>query len=159
MGRYRAHRRLRGPDGPAAGKVLVGDRLLSVQGQRAAKYIYDEEGLQSLLRGAEGSTCHLQLMRGGLPVRAPLQRADQPTPPEVVAMRWPGTHVAVLRIVQFDEGTAAQARGLLGSLLEDGITHVLLDLRGNPGGLVREAQQLAALFLDAGDAFCTTGAS
>jgi carboxyl-terminal processing protease len=60
----------------------------------------------------------------------------------------PGTSIADIGINQFSDGAGRETRRALRRALADGATGVVLDLRGNPGGLVHEAITVAGLFLD-----------
>lgn len=74
-----------------------------------------------------------------------VQAGTDPAPLHVTA-EFLATEVRVVRIDSFAEGVAEQvANALAGSK-----KGVLLDLRGNPGGLLEEAVGVASLFLDGG---------
>jgi len=62
----------------------------------------------------------------------------------------PGTTIADIGINQFSDGAARDTRRALRRALADGATGVILDLRGNPGGLVQEAIGVSGLFLPEG---------
>ena len=61
----------------------------------------------------------------------------------------PGTTIADVAINQFSDGAARETRRAVRRALADGATGIVLDLRGNPGGLVNEAIGVADLFLPA----------
>src|SRR5262249_45275094 len=52
-----------------------------------------------------------------------------------------------IRIYQFQETTVQEVREALAQLQTDGIRALILDLRGNPGGLSKASVQVAGLFL------------
>ena len=65
-------------------------------------------------------------------------------------MAWafvPGTRIADIRLVQFSDGAADGVRDALEEAIGQGATGVVLDMRGNPGGLVDEAVDVASMFL------------
>jgi carboxyl-terminal processing protease len=59
--------------------------------------------------------------------------------------------IGYLRITQFNEPTAENVKGQLKQLLDENMKALVLDLRGNPGGLLTSAAGVAELFLPRGD--------
>lgn len=55
-----------------------------------------------------------------------------------------------VRIVTFGRDTAADLRKVVSELREQGVRALILDLRFNPGGLLRSAVEVADLFLESG---------
>jgi carboxyl-terminal processing protease len=75
---------------------------------------------------------------------------------EIEPVSWamaPGSDVAVIRVVQFSVGAGYRLREAVAEAVERGASGVVLDLRGNPGGLVNEMVDAASAFLDEGVAF------
>jgi carboxyl-terminal processing protease len=62
----------------------------------------------------------------------------------------PGTMVAHVRIAGFSHGVAHDLQQALTALEQQGLTHIVLDLRNNPGGLLNEAVATASQFLSSG---------
>ena len=58
--------------------------------------------------------------------------------------------VGYLRITSFMETTSAELREHLKDLTAQGMTGLVLDLRGNPGGLLKEGVSVAEMFLNRG---------
>ena len=69
--------------------------------------------------------------------------------------------IGIMRISRFNAGTLDQARTVLGELLAQlrriGGTGLIIDLRGNPGGLLDQSVGLADLFIEGGDIITTRG--
>jgi carboxyl-terminal processing protease len=102
------------------------------------------------VRGEPGTTVTLDLERAdGSRREVDIERAEVTIPPVTWSMV-PGTTVADIGINQFSDGAARETRRALRRALADGATAVVLDLRGNPGGLVNEAIDVAGLFLPQG---------
>jgi carboxyl-terminal processing protease len=70
-----------------------------------------------------------------------------------------GTHIADIRIDQFSDGATKTLVTVLKAAETAGASSVVLDLRGNPGGLVSEAVGVASQFLGSGDVYQTRDAS
>ena len=62
----------------------------------------------------------------------------------------PGTMVAHVRIAEFSQGVSNDLQQALTALERQGLMHVVLDLRNNPGGLLNEAVATASQFLSSG---------
>ncbi|PJE94028.1 peptidase S41 [Streptomyces carminius] len=140
------------PGGPAdrAG-VRAGDRLVAVDGTEVGGLPVTE--VVTLLRGGlpgeeppPGSRIRLGLERDGRGWQEELERAELDI--ETVTVSTVGPKVTRIRIDSFTKGSGAQVRRTAGRLPPD--EGVLLDLRGNSGGLVAEAAEAASAFLDGG---------
>lgn len=131
------------PAGPAeqAG-IAVGDRLLRIDGTPADRLPVTE--VVAGLRGAVGSAVALTLRTAdGEERELTLHRVELAARDVTVDRPSPG--VVRVAVHGFTAGVADQVRDAV-----RGAQGVLLDLRGNSGGLVDEAAATAALFLDGG---------
>jgi carboxyl-terminal processing protease len=143
-------------DSPAATAGLrAGDRILSVDGQPTRGQ--SAAAVASLIAGPEGSTLSLSWRgRDGRTHDADLVRALVP-PESVFAQRFGDT--LVLRIATFNRTTQTH----LAILVHDALAApqppagLVLDLRGNRGGLLLQAVAAADLFLDGGPIALTAG--
>lgn len=115
----------------------------------------------SRLRGPVGSPVALRIRRQGRTMEIRVTRAEIQTPPVEAQMIRPG--VAYIRIWTFSRGAAVEARRALQALGDPHDIHsIVLDLRGNPGGLVVETEWVAGIFVPAGTVLAlthSTGAS
>jgi carboxyl-terminal processing protease len=68
-----------------------------------------------------------------------------------------GIPLAYVRLAAFDSGAHAAITRQLRPLLKRGARGILLDLRGNPGGLLTEAVLTASLFIEKGPIVTTSG--
>ncbi|MFE9258234.1 S41 family peptidase [Streptomyces sp. NPDC006879] len=141
------------PQSPAArAGIKVGDRILGIDGRQARGL--DVPRVVELLRGGTtpgvtgrpGSAVRIELQRGERTWTETLRRArlDQET---VTARRLPGA-ITLIRVSAFTKGSGELVRrAVRAAPAGDGL---LLDLRGNRGGLVDEAVTAASAFLDGG---------
>ncbi|WP_328871762.1 S41 family peptidase [Streptomyces sp. NBC_00287] len=133
----------------AAAGIRAGDRLRSVDGEKVDGRPVTE--VVSLLRGdatdaAAGTAVRLGLERGTRAWSLTVHRAELSTD-SVTARRLAGG-VTVIRIDSFTKGSGDAVRTAVRQApAADGI---ILDLRGNSGGLVTEAVTAASAFLDGG---------
>jgi carboxyl-terminal processing protease len=62
-----------------------------------------------------------------------------------------GARVGYIELRRISEGAATELREAVDRLVSDGMTSLILDLRGDPGGLINEGVRVASLFLNPGD--------
>ena len=137
--------------------LRVGDRLLAVDGEPVSAE--DLPGAEALLRGPPGSAARL-LVERGRSRREVVLRRDEAAPPAVRAER--RGDLLLLRIPAFVATTEGQVRRALRDSFDGRPPAslpraVLLDLRGNRGGLLREAVDTAGAFLADGVVARTDG--
>jgi carboxyl-terminal processing protease len=133
-------------EGPAeqAG-IQTGDQILANNGQLLQGLT--EEEARKLLVGEEGQVSTVRFLRG----ETTLERTLAQLRLSVVGVESSVSgKVGYLAVHAFREGTAATARIQLNSLRKQGITGMILDLRGNGGGLLEEGVGVADLFMHAG---------
>lgn len=75
------------------------------------------------------------------------------------ARRAAGRRVAHITLSAFTQGAHEQLAGAIGEARERGAEGIVLDLRGNGGGLVKEAQRVASEFVEDGEIVTTRGRS
>ncbi|MEU0370541.1 S41 family peptidase [Streptomyces sp. NPDC006283] len=133
------------PGSPAArAGIRAGDRLLTIDGQKVDGRPVTE--VVTLLRGSSGTGVTLGLERDGRRWAETVTRAVLTTE-TVTVERLP--HGAVLiRVTSFTKGSGKRVRDAVREAPAG--AGVLLDLRGNEGGLVSEAVTAASAFLDGG---------
>jgi carboxyl-terminal processing protease len=111
-----------------------------------------QQNVVTRLRGKSGSDVTLTVRRKGAaePLEFTMTRTHV-VPPTVIARR--EGNVLSLRITSFNQNTAASLERELRRALRDDArpaTGLVLDLRGNPGGLLDQAVEVADLFLGDG---------
>ena len=131
--------------------LLPGDLIVSVDGQDTFGMNLDQ--VVGILRGEPGTTVRIGVThkRGQPPRRVSIRR-------EVIKIRSvalveriePDVGYISMRQTRFSEETAAEVRIGVQELQSNGVQSLILDLRGNPGGLLSQAQQVADLFLPKG---------
>lgn len=136
--------------GVRTGDVIVAVDGIGVTGLAPQRVIH-------LLRGTLGSTVQVTLRRAEREVDFVIRR-DHIVPPTVAYHRMGS--VALFRITGFNQETTAtldrlvaQARAEMGARLSG----IVLDMRGNPGGLLDQSVSVANLFLEDGEITATRG--
>jgi carboxyl-terminal processing protease len=136
----------------ATAGVQAGDYLVAIDGAPTAELrnvLLGAAASQARLRGASGTRVTVAVLRVGWRRPRPLPLVRLQLKLATVKQRSDG-EVGVLTISRFSESTAADARAALASLQRAGARALVLDLRGNPGGVVDQAIAVADLFLDRG---------
>jgi carboxyl-terminal processing protease len=133
-----------------------GDRIVAVDGRSLAGH--PSSYAIGLIKGEPGTTVALTLVRDGrrLAKRVARARVTQP----VVAGRmvqWRSRRYGVVVFTSFTEGSGAQVRSAVDRLVRSGAHGILLDLRGNGGGLLNEAVDVASIFIPDGTIVSTDG--
>ncbi|RKT04969.1 carboxyl-terminal processing protease [Streptomyces sp. 3211.6] len=133
------------PDSPAARAGLrAGDRLLSVDGREVTGLPVAD--VVALLRGQAGTPVVLGLSREGVALTETVRRAELHADP--VTVRRLAGGITVIKVASFTRGSGERVKEAVREAPPGG--GVMLDLRGNPGGLVTEAVTAASAFLDGG---------
>jgi carboxyl-terminal processing protease len=138
---------------PAEGAGLAsGDEIVAVDGKPTTGHTIDE--IVGWVRGEAGSSVTVTVRPGATGAKRDVSmiRADVAVAPVSWAIV-PGTHTALLRLDQFSQGAADSLKAAIGDIKAAGADRLVLDLRGNPGGYVNEADAVASQFLKSGIVF------
>ncbi|MDW7968619.1 MAG: S41 family peptidase [Thermoanaerobaculum sp.] len=137
--------------------LRAGDIIDAVDGQPTADMDLDEVARR--LRGPEGTTVKVTITRPGLPepLEFTVTRARVPTDSVRYAFLL-DERTAYIRVGEFTRTTGNEVAQALQSLIKQGASRLVLDLRDNPGGLVDSAVEVAGLLLQPGQrVFSTRG--
>jgi carboxyl-terminal processing protease len=139
--------------------ILDGDRIVAVDGHSTAELSTDEAA--SLLTGKEGSYVRVTAITPGASARQLTVRREHVEVPslEGVKMVDPEYGVAYIKIPAFQKTTARDLETALWDLHRQGMRALILDLRGNPGGLLTASVEVADKFLMQGAIVSTRGRS
>ena len=131
----------------AAG-ILAGDIILEIDGVEANTISLQESILR--IRGPEGTPVELlikHLLKHD-PERVVIVRGNIPI--DSVYSETLDDGIYRIRINLFTRRTPSEVESVLEEAIEQGARGVILDVRQNPGGLLRETVQVADIFLDGG---------
>jgi carboxyl-terminal processing protease len=124
--------------------IKAGDLILEVDGTS----LQDKDVSQaiSMIRGPSGSQVRLLIQRGSeAPFEVVLTRAVVSIP--TVESRMLQDGIAYLSLAEFNAKATAGVRAALAELLKQNPRGLILDLRGNPGGYLHVADEVASEFL------------
>jgi carboxyl-terminal processing protease len=137
------------PDLPAAqAGVQKGDVVLKVDDTELTPEMTIDE-VADLIKGEIGTIVRLTLRREGVdePVVIEIERQDIPAPSAEWRMLEQAEGVGYIRIMLFSGRTAKELESAIEELEELGMTSLIVDLRGNGGGLFDAAIDVASVFL------------
>jgi carboxyl-terminal processing protease len=147
--------------------ILAGDIIMKIDGRSTENMTQDDA--VDLIQGEIGKTVTLTVLHEGSkePVDIPITRAeirvqyvlgDKRTPDnEWDFMFDKENKIAYVRMAQFSETAPEELRQALVELKKEGMRGLVLDLRTNPGGLLRSAVEVSRMFLTDGRIVSTRG--
>ena len=134
--------------------IRAGDRIIKVDTTVVTGTGMSEElsSVVNLIRGPRYSTVTLGIQRQGSDkIREIKVKRDVILHPTVVAAIMIDKHTGYVNISRFSETTASEFHAALLQLTKEGMTHLVLDLRGNRGGSLETAIAVADELLPKGD--------
>ena len=114
-----------------------------------------KDGAGELLKGAAGSKIELTFIRQGKTETTILTRGAIDVQ-AVPFYKLINTDIGYIVLSKFNRKTTVETKAALEDLKSQGATKIILDLRGNPGGLLREAINVVNLFVPKGEVITTT---
>ena len=124
--------------------IQPGDYIVSVNGEPCTAD--DMTVISTKIKGEEGSTVKLQILRGEETLDFEITRENiivNPVEGEVLE-----NNIGYIEFSSFDENTAEEFKTKFEELQAQGITSLIIDLRNNGGGIVDEALQIAGYIAD-----------
>ncbi len=139
--------------------ILAGDRILSVDGKSTAGFSTDQAA--DLLQGPADSVVELSVSTPGREPRQLKVRRRRIEVPSVDDVRVADAElgVAYLKLTCFQKTTGRDLDAALWDLHRKGMKSLVIDLRGNPGGLLSSAVEAVDKFVDRGVIVSTRGRS
>lgn len=143
--------------GPAHQATLQrGDVISAVNGQRLAGMSMDQA--VALIAGPAGTQVSLELLRGNMVGDITLTRRQVIVNSVAeVKMLDPQQRIGYIKLEKFAEATTRELDAALWSLHNQGMQSLVMDLRGNPGGLLTTAIDVSNRFLPQGTIVSTKG--
>ena len=133
------------------------DKIVSIDGQ-AVRGLTLQQAVEKM-RGPVGSAIKLTIRRDtGTPFDVTLTRANIKITP--VKARIEDKDIAYIRVTSFNEQTTSGLEKAMADLKKESkgkLAGLVLDLRNNPGGLLKEAISVSDAFLNKGEIVSTRG--
>lgn len=145
------------PNGSAGiGGVRKGDEIIQIDQTRVAEI--GSERAADLLRGIEGSFVDLVIDRDGAPLKTSLERRRVEIPSvSNVSIVDKAAGVGYINLTNFQKTTCRDFDAALWDLHRQGMRSLIVDVRGNPGGLLSASVEVADRFISSGIIVSTHG--
>lgn len=144
--------------GPAdQGGIRAGDRIVEVNGQTTKDLTTDKAA--DMLKGVEGSTVDLTVVTPQTVSRKLRLRRERVEIPSVEKVRIidPDFSIGYLKLTSFQKTTLRDFDAALWNLHHQGMKSLIVDVRGNPGGLLNASVDIADRFVSSGTIVSTRG--
>ncbi|WP_313374081.1 S41 family peptidase [Chishuiella sp.] len=132
------------PGTPNYGKLEFGDQLIAANNESLIGA--DNAKIEKLLKGKKGSEVNLSVIRDQKPISINVERSIVPIE-SVTGEHMLTKDIGYIKLVRFSESSALEVHQALENLLDKGMKTLVFDLRGNPGGLMHIAEEIADEFL------------
>ncbi|MGH7175405.1 MAG: S41 family peptidase, partial [Minisyncoccia bacterium] len=142
---------LKGSPAAAAG-VKTGDQIIEINGTSTEGMSAD--AAVSAIRGPAGTTVNFSLVRAGKPLELKVVRANIQIPEEDDGIIT-GTSVYKIALYEFTANSADLFDTAFTRFKQSGAKYLIIDLRGNPGGYLDAAVDIASHFLPTGTTIVT----
>lgn len=132
--------------------LKAGDEIIQIGDVVIADF---KDDASQLMKGAKNTKINLKFLRQGKPMSAQLILDEV----EIKAVPFFGKiddKTGYIVLSQFNRKASSETKEALEKLKNDGATQIVLDLRGNPGGLLNEAVNICNLFVPKGEVIVTT---
>ncbi len=134
--------------------IHPGDQIVSVNDKNTEKSEISQ--VSALLKGPRGTKASIVVRRPGNTELMYFNVTRDEVPRDSVKTSyWIKPGIAYLKIDSFNENTSKEVETHLARLNETKIEGLILDLRGNPGGILQEAAAVADRFLHKGQVIVT----
>ena len=121
-----------------------GDMIISVNGEELTPE--NVRDLSNDIKGEEGTTVKLGIKRGEETLEIEVERRRIEV--SHIESRMLENNIAYIQVLDFDGGTAKEFKENYEDLKEQGATSLIIDIRGNGGGVVDEAIDMLEMICD-----------
>ncbi len=136
--------------------LRAGDMILEINGQSAKGKTYSD--VSAILKGQSGTTITLKIQRPG--ENAPIEKTINREIIKIDNIPYSGMldhGIGYIKLTSFTQKAASEVKQALMKLREKSeLKGIIIDLRGNGGGLLNEAVDIVNIFVDRGQEVVTT---
>lgn len=129
--------------------LQVGDIIYKIDGEEVAGTDMDIL-VKTKIRGEEGTSFKMTVLRGDERKEVELDLTRRSIEVETVAGKMLDNNIGYIAVSQFDAVTSEQFKSNIESLQSQGMTKLIVDLRGNPGGLLDQVVDMLDYILPDG---------
>ena len=130
--------------------IRAGDVITHIESEEIKEDVTTDEVVRKL-RGPKGSQVTITIRRAGIdePIRMTITRAEIPTYSVRYAFML-SPEVGYILLADFTHTSSRELKAAIERLEKQGMKKLLLDLRGNPGGVLEQSVDVADVFLERG---------
>jgi len=136
--------------------LRAGDKILEINGQNAKGKSYSD--VSSILKGQAGTTINMKILREGEPnpiektINREIIKIDNIPYSGIV-----GDDIGYIKLTSFTQNAATEVKQAFVKLRDNNtLKGLIIDIRGNGGGLLNEAVDIVNIFVDKGQLVVTT---
>ena len=135
--------------------IQAGDQIIEIDG--VSTFGFDTQKAASMMRGEPETEVQIRIRRQGVP-EAILYTIVREiiTVKDVSCYTMIDEEVGYVRLTRFSRKASEELDGALAELESQGVKALIIDLRGNPGGLLESAVEICERFIAKGDTIVTT---
>jgi len=126
--------------------LKVGDKIIAADGKSLVGKTTDDA--VKLIRGQEGTTVVIDILRDGKTYRFSIVRRKKKIP--VVEYKVLENDIGYIKLTQFSQGASNEVKKALDEFDKKGIRNIIFDVRNNPGGLLDEVVKICEFFVPEG---------
>ncbi len=130
--------------------IKTGDRILRIDGKPTTLMSFEQASQE--IRGEVGTEVSLQILRQGEEVfEVTLTRVEMEVPSVSYTLKEEGQmQVGYIKLDEFSSHAAEQMKQAIEDLNDQQVSAFVLDLRGNPGGLLFASVDIARMWMEKG---------
>jgi carboxyl-terminal processing protease len=134
--------------------LRAGDKIISIDGKQMKGLNSDE--VSSALKGPKGTTIEIKIERLKEGSKTISVTRDEIKLPDVPYTGMLNSSVGYIKLSSFTTTASSEVKNAFIKLKDQGMKELVLDLRGNPGGLLIEAVKIVNMFVKSGQTVVTT---
>ncbi len=134
--------------------LKAGDKILEIDGKSMKEKPSSE--VSASLKGPKGTDVKLLIERNGGEKKTITINRDEIKLPDVPYSGMLNSEVGYIKLNSFTRTASADVKTAYAKLKDDGMQKLVLDLRGNGGGLLIEAVRIVNMFVPKGEVIVTT---
>lgn len=134
--------------------IKAGDKIVSIDGKKMNKKSTDE--VSSALKGPKGTTIKVEVERKGEGIKVIDITRDEIKIPDVPYSGILENKIGYVKLNSFTQTAASDVKAAIEKMKSEGMEKLILDLRGNGGGLLIEAVKIVNFFVPQNTVVVTT---
>lgn len=134
--------------------LIAGDKIIKIDGREMKGLPSDD--VSNSLKGPKGTTIQIEIEREGEGTKVISVTRDEIKLPDVPYSGMINNTTGYIKLNSFTNTASSEVKSAFTKLKDEGMKELVLDLRGNPGGLLIEAVKIVNMFVKTGQSVVTT---